>query len=181
MGGSEGNMKVYKCIVTDSEFITDAQTEDGEFLWGNTFCKVAGKYITIGEEDIDIGANASAEGADADEGVDDNAEQVIDIVHSFRYQEMEYSKKEYMSYIKGFLKKCVKNMKENGKEDEVPDFKANVQEAIKEITSNWNDYCCYVDENFDCEGSTVLCKYEGEDGATPHFYFLMAGFKEVKY
>merc|ERR1711959_636709 len=81
--GSEGNMKVYKCIVNDSEFITDAQTEDGEMLWGGTWCKVAGKYITIGEEDIDIGANASADGADADEGVDENAQQVIDIVHSF--------------------------------------------------------------------------------------------------
>lgn len=39
----------------------------------------------------------------------------------------------------------------------------------------------YVDEDYDCEGSTILCKYEGEDGATPHFYFMMKGFAETKY
>merc|ERR1712195_266751 len=75
----------------------------------------------------------------------------------------------------------VKHMKENGKGDDVADFKSNIQGAIKAITAEWNEYCCYVNEDFDCEGSTVLCRYEGADGATPHFYYLMAGFTETKY
>ena len=39
-----------------------------------------------GAVDVDIGANPSAEGADADEGVDDQAVKVVDIVDTFRLQ-----------------------------------------------------------------------------------------------
>merc|ERR1711985_168818 len=90
MGVHRSNMIVYKCIVNESEFITDAQTESDEggveMLWGGTVCKVPAKYIEVGEEDIDIGGNDSAEGADEDAGVDDSKQQVIDLVHNFRYQ-----------------------------------------------------------------------------------------------
>merc|ERR1712078_517196 len=136
MGETSSNMIVYKCIVNESEFVTDAQTEaeDVETLFGGCVKKIPARYIEVGEEDIDIGANASAEGGDEDEGVDDNKEKVLDIVHNFRHQEMEYKKKEYMTYMKGFCKKIV-------------------QEALKAITAEWDEYCCYVNEDYDCEGS----------------------------
>merc|ERR1712072_72271 len=173
-------MLVYKCIETESEFTTDADNDDAEFLWGGTVKKVPGKYKTVGDEEFELaGANASAE--EADEGVDKTTEQVIDKVHDFKLQPMEYKKKEYMAYMKVFLKKCVMYMKENNRAEEVPEFKANVQEALKAITAEWDEYCCYVDEDFNCEGSTVLCRYEGADGATPHMYYFMHGFKEIKY
>merc|ERR1739843_54462 len=175
MGVHRSNMIVYKCIVNESEFITDAQTEsdDGgvEMLWGGTVCKVPAKYIEVGEEDIDIGGNDSAEGADEDAGVDDSKQQVIDLVHNFRYQSMEYSKKEYMTYMKAFCKKCVMYKKEHDMADQVPAFKENVQEALKAITSEWNEYCCYVNEDYDCEGSTVLCRYDAN--GKPFFYYFM--------
>jgi hypothetical protein len=38
-----------------------------------------------GPIDVDIGANASAEGGE-DEGVDDTAEKVVDIIDTFRLQ-----------------------------------------------------------------------------------------------
>merc|ERR1711981_153614 len=108
MGVHRSNMIVYKCIVNESEFITDAQTESDEggveMLWGGTVCKVPAKYIEVGEEDIDIGGNDSAEGADEDAGVDDSKQQ-----HDMA--------------------------------DQVPAFKENVQEALKAITSEWNEYC----------------------------------------
>eukprot|EP00656_Telonema_subtile_P001574 TRINITY_DN1068_c0_g1_i5.p2 TRINITY_DN1068_c0_g1~~TRINITY_DN1068_c0_g1_i5.p2 ORF type:complete len:174 (+),score=55.06 TRINITY_DN1068_c0_g1_i5:232-753(+) len=173
-------MLVYKCIVTDSEITTDADNDDAEFLWGNTWKKVPGKYRTIGGDDFELeGANASAEEVAEDGSAE--TEQVIDKVHDFRLQPMEYTKKEYMSYAKGFLKKCIMHLKENDRADEVADFKSNIQESLKAITAEWNEYCCYVDEDYNCEGATVLCRYEGADGATPHFYYLMAGFKETKY
>merc|ERR1711904_38739 len=183
MGVHRSNMIVYKCIVNESEFITDAQTESDEggveMLWGGTVCKVPAKYIEVGEEDIDIGGNDSAEGADEDAGVDDNKQQVIDLVHNFRYQPMEYSKKEYMTYMKAFCKKCVMYKKEHDMADQVPAFKENVQEALKAITSEWNEYCCYVNEDYDCEGSTVLCRYDAN--GKPFFYYFMDGFTATKY
>merc|ERR1712086_346741 len=173
-------MLVYKCIVTGSEITTDADNEESEFLWGNTFKKVAGNYKSVGGDDFELaGANASAE-EEADTGSADT-EKVIDKVYDAKLEPMEYTKKEYMAYLKTFMKKCVKQMKESGKGDDVAAFKSNIQEAIKAITGEWNEYCCYVNEDFDCEGSTVLCRYEGADGATPHFYYLMAGFKATKY
>ena len=39
-----------------------------------------------GAVDVDIGANPSAEGADEDEGVDDQTVKVVDVVGTFRLQ-----------------------------------------------------------------------------------------------
>merc|ERR1712031_139394 len=160
MGPRKYNMLVYNCIVSGSEMLSDAH--EAEELWGGTWLKVKGTYITVGgEEDIDIGGNASAE--EEAEGTDDNSQQVVDIIHNFNLQPMEYSKKQ------------------NDRAGEVDDFKSNVQEAIKEIASEWDEYCCYVDESFECEGTTVLCRYIMEgDNCVPYFYYLKNGMKEQK-
>ena len=57
------------------------------------------KKITIGMDNIDIGANASAEGGDED--ADDQAQTVIDVVHSFRLNETSFDKKSYLTHLKG--------------------------------------------------------------------------------
>lgn len=44
------------------------------------------QWVVQGAVDVDIGANPSAEGADEDEGVDDQAVKVVDIVDTFRLQ-----------------------------------------------------------------------------------------------
>merc|ERR1712022_72939 len=141
MGETISNMIVYKCIVNESEFVTDAQAEadDVETLFGGCVKKVPARYIEVGEEDIDIGANASAEGGDDDDGVDDNKEKVLDLVYNFRYQEMEYKKKWPLVEMYGSCKKIVQYKKANGLEDEVASFKENVQEALKAITAEWDE------------------------------------------
>lgn len=44
------------------------------------------QWVVQGALDVDIGANPSAEGAEEDEGVDDQAAKVVDIVDTFRLQ-----------------------------------------------------------------------------------------------
>lgn len=44
------------------------------------------QWVVQGAVDVDIGANPSAEGGDEDEGVDDQAVKVVDIVDTFRLQ-----------------------------------------------------------------------------------------------
>jgi len=58
---------------------------------------------------VDTGANASAE--EADEGVDDEAVKVNNIVHSFRLQPTSFDKASYGSYLKGgsFMAMCDKH------------------------------------------------------------------------
>lgn len=45
-----------------------------------------GQWVVQGAVDVDIGANPSAEGGGEDEGVDDQAVKVVDIVDTFRLQ-----------------------------------------------------------------------------------------------
>lgn len=42
------------------------------------------QWVVKGAVDVDIGANPSAEGAEEDEGVDEQAVKVVDIVDTFR-------------------------------------------------------------------------------------------------
>lgn len=44
------------------------------------------QWVVQGAVNVDIGANPSAEGCDEDEGVDDQAVKVVDIVDTFRLQ-----------------------------------------------------------------------------------------------
>ena len=44
------------------------------------------QWVVTGAVDVDIGANPSAEGGGEDEGVDDQAVKVVDIVDTFRLQ-----------------------------------------------------------------------------------------------
>lgn len=47
----------------------------------------------------DIGANASAE--EQEEGVEDGAQQVNNVVNSFRLQQTSFDKKSYLTHLKG--------------------------------------------------------------------------------
>ena len=44
------------------------------------------QWVVKGAVDVNIGANPSAEGGGEDEGVDDQAVKVVDIVDTFRLQ-----------------------------------------------------------------------------------------------
>jgi len=48
-----------------------------------------------------LGANPSAE--EADEGVEDGAVTINNVVHSFRLQSTTFDKKSYLSYLKVFV------------------------------------------------------------------------------
>jgi hypothetical protein len=58
-----------------------------------------GAKITVGGDSVDIGANPSAE--EADEGVDDKKQTVLDIAYSFRLSETSFDKKAYLGHLKG--------------------------------------------------------------------------------
>ena len=49
-----------------------------------------------------MGGNPSAE--DGEEALDDTAQTVIDVVHSFRLNETSFDKKSYLTYLKGALR-----------------------------------------------------------------------------
>jgi hypothetical protein len=58
------------------------------------------KKINVGGESFDVGGNPSAEGGE-EEGVEDSAQTVLDVAHSFRLTETQFDKKSYLSHLKG--------------------------------------------------------------------------------
>lgn len=86
------------------------------------------QWVVTGAVDVDIGVNPSAEGAGEDEGVDDQAVKVVDIVDTFRLQvcfvlrthygfvgfrgltlfflqeQPPFDKKQFIGYIKKYIK-----------------------------------------------------------------------------
>lgn len=54
--------------------------------WQVLIFSCGSQWVVKGALDVDIGANPSAEGGGEDEGVDDQAVKVVDIVDTFRLQ-----------------------------------------------------------------------------------------------
>lgn len=109
------------------------------------------KKITVGGENIDIGANPSAE--EADEGTDDNVQTAIDVVYSFRLNETSFDKKSYLSALKGYFKKVTEGLKNKGaSEEEIKEFQTKAQAKAKEIVAKFNDYEFLVGESMDPDG-----------------------------
>ncbi|RDX62738.1 Translationally-controlled tumor protein-like protein, partial [Mucuna pruriens] len=145
------------------------EIENG-ILW-----EVAGKWVVQGAIDVDIGANPSAEGCE-DEGVDDQAVKVVDIVDTFRLQEQPpFDKKQFITYIKKFIKNLTPKLDEEKQES----FKKHIEAATKFLLSKIKDLQFFVGESMHDDGCLVFAYYK--DGATdPTFLYFAHALKEVK-
>ncbi|XP_039071814.1 translationally-controlled tumor protein homolog [Hibiscus syriacus] len=94
------------------------------------------RWVVQGAVNGDIGANPSAEGADEDEGVDDQAVKVVDIVDTFRLQEQPaFDKKQFIAYIKKFIKNLTPKLDAEKQES----FKENIEGATKFLLGKLKD------------------------------------------
>lgn len=117
---------------------------------------------------MDIGANPSAEGGDEDEGVDDQAQKVVDIVDTFRLQVSDefislfvlviscggyciifllglqeqpaFDKKQFVTFMKRYIKLLTPKL-EGEKQEE---FKKNIEAATKFLLSKLSDLQLYI-------------------------------------
>jgi hypothetical protein len=109
------------------------------------------KKITVGVGDIDIGANASAE--EGGDDVDDGAQTVLDVVHSFRLNETQFDKKSYLVHLKGYMKAVKEGMKKKGASDEaVTEFEKGASAYAKKIVGNFKDYEFLIGESMNPDG-----------------------------
>ncbi|KAK1315821.1 hypothetical protein QJS10_CPA05g00415 [Acorus calamus] len=167
-------MLVYQDVLTSDELLSDSfpykEIENG-ILW-----EVEGKWVVQGAVDVDIGANPSAEGGDEDEGVDDQAVKVVDIVDTFRLQEQPaFDKKQFVTYIKRFIKLLSSKLDEEQQEA----FKKNIEGATKYLLSKLKDLQFFVGESMHDDSSLVFAYYK--EGATdPTFLYFAHALKEIK-
>ncbi|KAE9983693.1 hypothetical protein BLS_003840 [Venturia inaequalis] len=168
-------MIIFKDILTDDEIISDSydlKEVDGVVYEANC------SRITIGADNIDIGANASAE--EAGDEVEDTAQTVIDVVHSFRLNETQFDKKGYLTYLKGYMKKVKEAMKTKGADEAaIKDFETKAGAYAKKIIGNFKDYEFLIGEKMDPDGMVILLNYR-EDGVTPYVTVWKHGLTEMK-
>ncbi|KAF2277212.1 microtubule/calcium-binding protein [Westerdykella ornata] len=168
-------MIIYKDLITGDEIISDSYNlKEIDGVVYEADCK----KITVGGENIDIGANPSAE--EADEGTDDQTQTVIDVVHSFRLNETSFDKKSYLTHLKSYMKKVKEGLKERGASDEeVAAFEKGASAYAKKIVANFKDYEFLIGESMDPDGMVILLNYR-EDGITPFVTVWKHGLTEMK-
>ncbi|PSS18396.1 hypothetical protein M430DRAFT_27855 [Amorphotheca resinae ATCC 22711] len=168
-------MIIYKDIITGDEVMSDSY--DLKEVDGVVY-EVDCAMITLGAVQVDTGANASAE--EADEGVEDGAVQVNNVVNSFRLQSTSFDKKSYLSHLKTYMKKVKEALKEKGASDEeVAAFEKGASAYAKKIVANFKDYDFYIGESMDPDGMVLLMNYR-EDGVTPFVTVWKHGLTEMK-
>ena len=167
-------MLVYQDLLSGDELLSDSfpykEIENGA-LW-----EVEGKWVVQGAIDVNIGANPSAEGADEDEGVDDQAVKVVDIVDTFRLQEQPpFDKKQFVAWVKKYIKLLSPKLEEEKREE----FKKSIEGATKYLLPKLKDLQFFVGESMGDDSSLVFAYYK--EGATdPTFIYFAHGLKEVK-
>ncbi|KAH8590018.1 translationally controlled tumor protein [Bisporella sp. PMI_857] len=168
-------MIIYKDILTGDEIISDSY--DLKEVDGAVY-EVDCAMITLGAVEVDTGANASAE--EAEEGVEDGAVQVNNVVNSFRLTSTSFDKKSYLSHLKTYMKKVQEAMKEKGADQaKIDEFQKGAQAYAKKIVAKFKDYDFYVGESMDPDGMVVLMNYR-EDGVTPFVTVWKHGLVEMK-
>lgn len=138
--------------------------------------EVDASMIVVQEGEVDIGGNPSAE--EQAEALENGAEQVIDIVHSFRLQSTSFDKKSYLTYLKSYMKSIKTKLQESNPE-RVPIFEKKAAEFAKKIVTNFKDYEFFTGESMDPDGMVALLNYR-EDGVTPFLIFWKDGLNETK-
>ncbi|KAI3923020.1 hypothetical protein MKW98_013554 [Papaver atlanticum] len=167
-------MIVYQDLLTGDELLSDSfpyeEIVDG-MLW-----QVEGKWVVQGAVDVNIGANPSAEGADADEAVDDTAVKCVDIVDTFRLQEQPtFDKKEFVACIKRFIKTLTPKLSE----EEKTKFNNGIAAATKYLLSKLKDLQFFVGESMHDDATMVFAYYK-EGAADPTFLYFAHSLKEIE-
>ena len=69
----------------------------------------------------------------------------VDLVLNHRLTETGFgSKKDYMVYLKDYMKKVVKYLEENDRASEVDTFKKNINGVMKSLLGKFNDLQFYT-------------------------------------
>merc|ERR1712236_185334 len=159
-------MKIYKDVFSGDELFSDTYPMK---LVDDCIYEVYGKHITRTEGDIQLeGSNASAE--EADEGNDSATVSGVDLVLNHRLVETGFgSKKDYTVYLKDYMKKVVTYLEENGRNEEVAEFKKNINGVMKELLGKFKDLQFFTGENMDADAMILIMDYKEYRGKTLHY------------
>jgi len=124
----------------------------------------------------------SVGGSDEEGGAEESGvEKVLDVQYNANLTETSFSKAEFMTFIKAYLKKLKTYLEENGKADRVDTFMKGAQDFIKFVVSKFDDWQFFTGASESLDGGIILAYWEDESATGPVFYFFKDGLKEEKY
>ena len=163
---------VYKDIFTGHELISDSYELEEKYEG----CAYFVKSQKVTEEALDLGIETEDGDDQAAEG-----ERVNNIVHFFNYTETTYKKKEYMTYIKGYMKKVLSELE--GDEEKSALFKSQAQNIVKYVLANIKEIDFYSNQDGNEDGMVIPGVWTGEEGPNdgPTMIYFTHGLKGEKY
>merc|ERR1712243_15423 len=173
-------MKIYKDVFSGDELFSDTYPIK---VVDDVLYEVTGKHITRSQGEIQLeGSNASAEGGD-DEGSESTSESGVDIILNHRLTETGFgSKKDYMVYLKDYMKKVVKHLEDNDRAGEVDTFKTKINGVMKDLLGRFKDLQFFTGESMDAEAMILILDYKEVDGEEkPILMAFKHGITEEKY
>jgi len=161
-------MLIFKDLFTEDEMMSDSFPY---VLEDDVVYKVTTKVITKSEGDYNTA------GDDLGEKYDPTSVSVNNLVDAHRLVETPFNKKNFMTYIKGYMTKLKKHLeKENP--DRVEGFMKAAQAFVKKIVTDFDQYQFFTGEKMDVDGMVAFLRWDGE---TPYFYIWKDGLKQEKY
>eukprot|EP00741_Cyanophora_paradoxa_P024827 tig00000310_g23969.t1 len=178
-------MKLFIDVFAGDELISDAYNCEIPEGYENVIWYVKGKKITKTIGEINIGGNPSAGGGeggeeDGDEGVADEAQQVIDIVDAFKLQEFAQDKKSFTAWLKGFSKKTLEHLKDR-KPDRVEAFQKGIQAWAKDALKNFDNFVnFYYGESMNIDEGILVPMFYKDGEVDPIFIYFPDAMRAEK-
>eukprot|EP00331_Platyophrya_macrostoma_P008552 CAMPEP_0176432782 /NCGR_PEP_ID=MMETSP0127-20121128/15590_1 /TAXON_ID=938130 /ORGANISM="Platyophrya macrostoma, Strain WH" /LENGTH=173 /DNA_ID=CAMNT_0017815001 /DNA_START=17 /DNA_END=538 /DNA_ORIENTATION=- len=169
-------MKVFYDVFSNDELFSDSYKPTPMF--DGVGYEVQSKLVVKGVGDIDIGRGSQFGGTDEDDqGVEDKAEKVNDIVDGFKYTETVFNKSDYTTYIRAYLKKLKTHLEEKNP-DRVAGFMAGAKEMVGWINKNFDEFQFYLGESNEMENAMIiLAYYKNPEDMAPHFVYFADGLR----
>lgn len=173
-------MKVFLDVFNGDELLSDGYATESTF---NDVClEVRSQWVNKGSEEVDIGRGNQFGGGDEEEKVEDTSERVLDIADVFHLSQIQpkFTKKEFTTYIKGYMTRLKKYIEESNP-DRVKPFMEGASAFVKAVLGRFDDYEFWTGVSYDQEALIVLSYYKNESDLTPTFVYFKDGLREVKY
>jgi hypothetical protein len=138
---------------------------------------------SVGNIDIGCGNAFGGSDEDGDSGSGDGtpSEKVLDVPYNFNLVQTSFSKSDFMTFIKNFVKNLKTYLEENGNTDRVATFQKGVSDFVKFLISKFDELEFYLGSSESLDGGIIIAFWEDETASGPVFYYFKDCLKEVKY
>ena len=172
-------MRVWKDIISGDEMCSDSFPI--ATLFDEAALEAKARFVSKKENDDCGVAINTEEGEEEAVAADDKTVTVIDIVDALRLQEITLDKKQFMAYIKGYLKAVKEKLETSGKGARVEGFMKGATGLVKELVSKWDEVQVFTGESSNWEAGLAFCYMKEQTDDGPTFYYFNDGLKNEKY